>query len=50
MTKEEAITCLKGIKNLAQDIFTEQKDFQECIDMAIIALESEDNNNDSINK
>lgn len=39
MTSEEAILCLKGIKNIGHDIFTEQKDFQECLDMAIKALE-----------
>ena len=41
MTNEDAILCLKGIKNLGHDIFTEQKDFQECLDMAIKALEQE---------
>jgi transcription elongation factor Elf1 len=41
MTNEEAIFCLKGIKNTGHDIFTEQKDFQECLDMAIKALERE---------
>lgn len=41
MTNEEAIFCLKGIKNTGHDIFTEQKDFQECLDMAIKALEQE---------
>lgn len=41
MTSEEAILCLKGIKNLGHDIFTEQKDFQECLDMAIKALNQE---------
>jgi hypothetical protein len=41
MTSEEAILCLKGIKNIGHDIFTEQKDFQECLDMAIKALEQE---------
>jgi hypothetical protein len=41
MTKEEAILCIKGIKNLGHDMFTEQKDFQECLDMAIKALEQE---------
>lgn len=41
MTSEEAILCLKGIKNLGHDIFTEQEDFLECLDMAIKALEQE---------
>jgi hypothetical protein len=41
MTNEEAIFCLKGIKNIGHDIFTEQKNFQECLDMAIKALERE---------
>jgi hypothetical protein len=41
MTREEAILCIKGIKNLGHDMFTEQKDFQECLDMAIKALEKE---------
>jgi hypothetical protein len=41
MTNEEAIFCLKGIKNIGHDIFTEQKDFQECLDMAIKALRQE---------
>jgi hypothetical protein len=41
MTREEAILCLKGIKNLGHDMFTEQKDFQECLDMAIKALEQD---------
>jgi hypothetical protein len=41
MTSEEAILCLKGIKNIGHDIFTEQKNFQECLDMAIKALEQE---------
>jgi hypothetical protein len=41
MTREEAIICIKGIKNLGHDMFTEQKDFQECLDMAIKALEQE---------
>lgn len=41
MTREEAILCIKGIKNLGHDMFTEQKDFQECLDMAIKALEQE---------
>jgi len=41
MTNEEAIFCLKGIKNLGHDVFTEKKDFQECLDMAIKALNQE---------
>ena len=41
MTREEAILCIKGIKNLGHDMFTEQKDFQECLDMAIKAIEQE---------
>lgn len=41
MTREEAILCVKGIKNLGHDMFTKQKDFQECLDMAIKALEQE---------
>ena len=41
MTRKEAIICLKGIKNVGHDIFTEQKDFQESLDMAIKALEQE---------
>lgn len=49
MTNEEAILCLKGIKNLGHDIFSEQKDFQECLDMAIKALEQE-SCGDSINR
>lgn len=41
MTKEEAILCLKGIKNYGRDTFTEQSDWQESLDMAIKALEQE---------
>jgi hypothetical protein len=41
MTNEEAIFCIKGIKNIGHDIFTEQKDFQKCLDMALKALEQE---------
>lgn len=36
MTIEKAIHCLQGIKNTGR---TEQKDFQECLDMAIRSLE-----------
>ena len=41
MTREEAILCLKGIKNYARDTFTEQADWQTSLDMAIKALEQE---------
>ena len=41
MTLEDAILCIKGIKSLGHDIFTEQKDFQECLDMAIRSLEAQ---------
>jgi hypothetical protein len=41
MTREEAIICLKGIKNVGHDIFTEQRDFQESLNIAIQALEQE---------
>ena len=41
MTRENAILCLKGIKNYARDTFTEQSDWQESLDMAIEALEVE---------
>lgn len=41
MTLEDAILCIKGIKSLGHDIFTEQKDFQECLDMAINSLEAQ---------
>ena len=40
MTREDAIICLKGIKSLGHDLFTEQKDFQECLDMAIEELQA----------
>lgn len=39
MTIKEAIICLTGIKNLGHDMFTEQRDFQECLDVAIDILE-----------
>lgn len=41
MTIDEAIICIKDIKRLGHDIFTKvaQKDFQECLDMAIRSLE-----------
>lgn len=41
MTREEAILCLKGIKNYGRDTFTKQTqtDWQNSLDMAIIALE-----------
>lgn len=39
MTREDAILCLKGIKNYGRDTFTEQSDWQESLDMAIEALE-----------
>lgn len=39
MTREEAILCLKGMKNYARDTFTEQTDWQTSLDMAIKALE-----------
>lgn len=41
MTREYAILCLKGIKNYGRDIFTEQSDWQESLDMAIKALNQE---------
>ena len=43
MTREEAIICLKGIKNYGRDTFTSngQSDWQGCLDMAIKALEQE---------
>ena len=41
MTIKEAIICLKGIKNVGHDMFTEQKDFLESLDIAIKALENE---------
>ena len=41
MTREEAIICLKGIKNYGRDTFNEQTDWQGCLDMAIKALEQE---------
>lgn len=41
MTKEEAILCLKGIKNYGRDTFTEQSDWQESLDMAVEAIEQE---------
>lgn len=41
MTKEEAILCLKGMKNYARDTFTEQTDWQTSLNMAIEALEQE---------
>jgi hypothetical protein len=41
MTRENAILCLKGIKNYGRDTFTEQSDWQESLDMAIKALEQE---------
>ena len=41
MTREEAIICLKGIKNYGRDTFNEQTDWQGCLDMAINALEQE---------
>ena len=39
MTREDAIACLKGMKNYARDTFTEQSDWQNSLDMAIKALE-----------
>lgn len=39
MTRENAILCLKGIKNYGRDTFTEQSDWQDSLDMAIKALE-----------
>ena len=41
MTREEAIVCLKGIKNYGRDTFTKktQTDWQDCLDMAIEVLE-----------
>lgn len=47
MTKEEAIVCLKGIKDYGRDTFTEQSDWQNSLDMAIKALEQ---NNEEIFK
>lgn len=41
MTRENAILCLKGIKNYGRDTFTEQSDWQESLDIAIKALERE---------
>ena len=41
MTRENAILCLKGIKNYGRDTFTEQSDWQNSLDMAIKALEQE---------
>ena len=41
MTREEAIICLKGIKNYGRDTFNEQSDWQGCLDMAIKALEQQ---------
>lgn len=43
MTREDAILCLKGIKNYGRDTFTSksQGDWQESLDMAIEALEKE---------
>lgn len=44
MTREDidnAIICLKGIKNYGRDTFTEQTDWQSSLDMAIKALEQE---------
>ena len=38
MTREDAIICLKGIKNYGRDTFNEQTDWQGCLDMAIEAL------------
>ena len=42
MTKEEAIVCLKGMKNYGRDTFTEQSDWQTSLDIAIKALEQEE--------
>lgn len=41
MIREEAILCLKGMKNYARDTFTEQADWQDSLDMAIEALKAE---------
>lgn len=41
MTNEDAIVCLKGIKNYGRDTFTEQSDWQTSLEMAIKALEQE---------
>ena len=43
MTREDAILCLKGIKNYGRDTFTKQTqtDWQESLDMAIKALKQE---------
>ena len=41
MTKEQAIICLKGIKNYGRDTFTEQSDWQNSLDIAIKALEQQ---------
>lgn len=43
MTREEAILCLKGIKQYGRDTFTRQSqgDWEESLDMAIKALEQE---------
>lgn len=43
MTREEAIICLKGIKNYGRDTFNEQSDWQNSLNMAIEALEQEQN-------
>ena len=40
MTKNDAIICLKGIKSYGRDTFTEQSDWQECLDMAIEVLQA----------
>ena len=41
MTIEDTILCIKGIKRLGHGVFTNvaQKEFQECLDMAIRSLE-----------
>jgi hypothetical protein len=41
MTNEDAILCLKGIKNYGKDTFTEQADWQKSLDIAIKTLEQE---------
>ena len=39
MSIEEAKVCLKGIKIISKDIFTEQTDLQDSLDAAIKSLD-----------
>ena len=48
MTRDEAILCLKGIKNYGRDTFTEQSDWQESLDMAIKALQQQPSEDEKI--